>query len=464
MASEKRNLPIAVFVLFTASLLILIFNVFKIPADAGPEYNFDKIFFYGSNIIFWFTAPYLLSLIIKKVIWKSEFKDSVGTKSIGMIEDLLIVLVYFVSFSILLLRLFTIEISAGLILLFFILLALSVYLRPRILALTKTGFISSVRPFKIGDNISFINHNGENAFTGKVLGFNRKSVQLKTDKNTLLILPQHLAADFAVENYHALEKEILCGIEISLSRNIPIDRVKRILTAAARQALTDSSTDAAAPPEALLTGISKDSADYKILFSYAIREPHSQESIKDLILCSAIDHLKKAGISFEHDANHNILEQVELFTNLDKDRLKELLSSSPAVLYRAGDVIIKQGDEGSSMFILSEGLLDVYIRTGNNEELKAGIITPGQFFGEMSLLTGEKRSATIKAGADSIVLEITKESMKKILDKKPDLIDRFGEIIAERQSSNLKIMDDYLNRKESFVQKIAARIKSFFNI
>lgn len=464
MSSQKHYSSITATVLFAFSLIILSANIFKIPANAGAEYDLDKVFYYATLIVFWLSAPYLLSLIIRRVIWKSEFKNNIGTKSIGKIEDISIVLIYFISIAILLIKLFMLKASFDLILLFLILVAIAVYIRPRFLKVSKSGFIQSARPFKIGDWISLVNQNENSSIIGKVTNFDGRSLQLKTENNTLLIIPNALLTNFVIENYQAIGKDVQFSIQISLSPRVSIEQAKRILIAAAQHSLLTDSDSGNNLPAVSVIKIGKESIDYKINFSFTPWEPQSPESMKDLILCNLVHHLSKAGIKFDYEENHNILEQVALFDNLEKNELQELLSSIRGIHYRKGDIIIKQGDSGSSMFILQEGVLNVMVKAKDKEDLKVGIITPGQFFGEMSLFTGENRSATIIAASDSVILEITKDSMRKILDKKPDLINGFGEIIAERQSRNLKIMDDFLNRKESFIEKFVSKIKSFFEL
>ncbi|MBA4317113.1 MAG: hypothetical protein C0412_01810 [Flavobacterium sp.] len=464
MSSGKRLFTIIVFIGCLFSLTILSLNIFIIPPDAGPEYYLDKAYYYGLNIIFWFSAPYLLGIVIRKIIWRSEFKNIMGTKTIGMIEDISIVLIYFISIGILAAKLFSLKISIELSLLYFALMAVTIYLRPSFLKLAKTGFIQSARPFKTGDWISLRNQNAESILAGKIINFDGKSIQLKSENNTLLILPNSLLTNFVIENYKAIEKEVLFSLQISLGPDISVEQAKRILTAAAKHSLLNISESNSNYAEVIVTDVSKDSIEYKIIFGFTPWEPLSPEQMKDTILCNAIDHLDKAGIKFHKDETHNIIEHVALFENLEKNEMKELISSAGTILYTAGETIIKQGEDGSSMFILQEGLLNVFISTNDNEKLKVSVIAPGEFFGEMSLFTGEKRSATVAAETDSVVMEIGKEAIKKILDKQPDLVNGFGEIITERQTGNLKKMDDYLSRKESFIHKLVAKIKSFFDL
>ncbi len=464
MSSGKRLLTIIAFIGCLFSLTILSLNIFIIPTDAGAEYNLDKAYYYGLNIVFWLSAPYLLGMLIKKIIWKGEFKNIIGTKIIGIIEDIVIVLIYFISLGILLTKLFVLNISIELILLYLALMAVTIYLRPSFLKLAKAGFIQSARPFKIGDWISLRNPNTESILVGKIINFDGKSVQLKSENNTLLIVPNSLLTNFVIENYKAIEKEVQFSVHICLSPRVFIDQAKRILTAAAKHSLLNISQSNNNSVNVVITKVTRDSIEYKINFGFAPWEQLSPEQMKDTVLCNIIDHLDKAGIAFDKDNSHNIIEHVALFDNLEKIEMEELISSADTILYGTGDTIIKQGEDGSSMFILQEGLLNVFMKAADKEDIKVGTLTPGEFFGEMSLFTGEMRSATVITETDSVVLEIKKETIKRILDKRPDLINGFGEIIVERQTGNLKKMDDYLSRKESFIHKLVAKIKSFFDL
>jgi len=77
-------------------------------------------------------------------------------------------------------------------------------------------------------------------------------------------------------------------------------------------------------------------------------------------------------------------------------------------MFTANDIIVEQGAPGDSMYIVAEGLLYVYIAQGESGTLlKVAELSPGQFFGEIALLTGEPRSTTVKAETDALVYEIT---------------------------------------------------------
>lgn len=163
-----------------------------------------------------------------------------------------------------------------------------------------------------------------------------------------------------------------------------------------------------------------------------------------------------------------LLGNAELFQPLEEDELCELASKMKQIFFKNGDKLMKQGDTGSSMFILSEGLLHVFINSNQNgHELKVGQIIPGQFFGEMSLLTGEMRSATIVAATDVVVHEITKDSIENLLSKRDKLFRMLSTVIAERKVRNSQQLaeasvEERIEQTQSIANQIMDKMKSFF--
>jgi len=241
------------------------------------------------------------------------------------------------------------------------------------------------------------------------------------------------------------------------------------LYASTKQALLELDNIKGVQPQISVSKISKSTIEYKVNFWIIPWKPNSPEIAKDFVLTRIINNLKIAGIGLgisgaKHD--FNIIGNVALFNSLSKEELEKLFSESKKEFYPERTPVIRQGEKGDSMYILVEGLLKVFIRTnGNsNEEIEVGMITPGQFFGEMSLFTGDDRSATVITETDSIVLEVTKVSIKKILENRPQLVDEFAKIIAERQSGNIQKLELHKIKDDSFIKKMIVKIKSFFEL
>jgi len=108
----------------------------------------------------------------------------------------------------------------------------------------------------------------------------------------------------------------------------------------------------------------------------------------------------------------NFLARVQLFKGLPKDEHPLLAMACAACHYSHGEVVIRQGDDGSEFFIIQSGEAAVTIETGG-EEFKVATLRAGDYFGESALLRDEPRSATIVAQGELSALKITREKFKE---------------------------------------------------
>ena len=97
-----------------------------------------------------------------------------------------------------------------------------------------------------------------------------------------------------------------------------------------------------------------------------------------------------------------------------------------------GERVIEEGAAGDSMFVLLRGTAQVSVAR-NGTPLRVGVLRAGDLFGEMSLLTGEPRTATVRAEHDCEVLEISKPVMSELLHASPQCLDQLSELLAKRK-------------------------------
>ncbi len=464
MDRNKTSFILFVVFLFLLSFSILHFNVIKYNLNGGEEYRVDNLYFYMLCLIFLWSTCFLLIKISNKIFLNIELKNTVGINRITKINDAVTILIYtfgLIAYLIALEIKFTFYNIA--IIIFIMLIAYS--LRPLLMKLSKKEFLLKARSSKTGDWISLINKEGSKVFTGKIYNQDNKSIQLKTENNTLLVLNNSLLNQFIIENYKGIGKEVLFNIFFSLPTAVDFKRGKRILTAAVQNGLFAIFNDANNSVSVIINKVSERSIEYKISFTIIPWEKYSPEQVKDSIYCKILSHLEITGVVQTAHSNYfDVLKKIELFRYLDDTDLEFLLDKAIKKEFTSQSIIINQGDSANTMFVLIEGLLKVNIQHPDAKAIDVGIISPGEFFGEMSLFTGEKRTATVKALTDAVTIEITKDSVKELLTRRPELMNDIAETIAERQSVNLKAFDDYLNKKETFIQKFIAKIKAFFEI
>ena len=122
---------------------------------------------------------------------------------------------------------------------------------------------------------------------------------------------------------------------------------------------------------------------------------------------------------------------VEIFASLTDRQRRELAEASRPSLYAAGEAIVHQGDEGSSMFVMSRGEASVTLVDAEGEVAR---LHKGAFFGEMSLLTGEPRTATVTAATDCELVEIGADAFRRVVLPDPALVERITSAVTARRS------------------------------
>ena len=139
-------------------------------------------------------------------------------------------------------------------------------------------------------------------------------------------------------------------------------------------------------------------------------------------------------------------------------------------LYKAGEAVITRGESGDSMFVLSEGLLDVMLElTPEQPATRVARIQAGNFFGEMSALTGEPRSATIVAATDALAFEISKENLSALIDARPALAESIARTVTARKLRNSAAAADATNvttvaEARSLTEQLVGKMLAFFGM
>lgn len=128
------------------------------------------------------------------------------------------------------------------------------------------------------------------------------------------------------------------------------------------------------------------------------------------------------------------LRTVDLFRGFSPDELQRLAEHLQPAPYIAGDVLVRQGATGHRLYIIVEGRADVLIDNSGGERAKVAELGPGDFFGEMSLMTGETRSATVVATTNTLVYRLDKDSFRDLLASRTDVAEQISSLLASRRA------------------------------
>lgn len=343
------------------------------------------------------------------------------------------------------------------------------------------------QPYRIGDLIkAHVGHSSADV-TGRVMEVSWRTTRLLTEENKLLIVPNSALAATVVLNYSAPTMPSRFNTFLSLDTAIPVERARRILLAGAKAAMGRDNLLVDPEPMVLVSKGDGVGIEYEIRFWMHAWSPLSPAIGRDRVLSSAIVHLEQAGIDLTYarqelyfeplperhinlasDAGRQrILDRVELFDCLTTEEKKLIARSLTQQEFARGDAIITQGDVGHAMYIVMEGLMEVLVNDPKtNLPRKVAQLQPGQFFGEMSLLTGEPRTATIRGMTAGMVFVLDQACMMQLLESRPALADNLGQAVARRRlmltdPSVAKSPEDNAWRIQELGRQIATKMRGF---
>jgi CRP-like cAMP-binding protein len=149
---------------------------------------------------------------------------------------------------------------------------------------------------------------------------------------------------------------------------------------------------------------------------------------------------------------------------LTADELDTLAAGARGAEFDRGASIIRERDAGGSLFVVMQGSVTVSIRDAGMDRMVA-TLRAGDIFGEMSLLTGEPRAATVVAQTPVVALEIDRSAVRPLLDAEPSLSDRFVAMLEKRRIELDRLygpgMWPFYRRQR---RDLASVIRSYFDV
>ncbi len=140
---------------------------------------------------------------------------------------------------------------------------------------------------------------------------------------------------------------------------------------------------------------------------------------------------------------HKVLKKSELFSHINEDSFDLISSHFKRVLFKTGSIICREGDTGSSMFVILSGRVSVLRNMGWGDR-ELGIMESPDVFGEMALLTEETRTATVVAVENTECLQLDNGSFSILLDKDPIFAQQVAKFMTKRFSEMTRKTSDEL--------------------
>ncbi len=129
--------------------------------------------------------------------------------------------------------------------------------------------------------------------------------------------------------------------------------------------------------------------------------------------------------------------KIPLLADLDRIRLAELVPSFKQVRVKSGEILYGAGDPGDALYIIVDGIVRIFLRPGG-QSLEIACLGPGDWFGELALLTGEPRTTNAEAQTDLILLKLSRGNFNQLIKKYPSLgVSLAGLLAAKLASANV---------------------------
>lgn len=339
-------------------------------------------------------------------------------------------------------------------------------------------------PYRLGDWLEL-----SPGVAGRVDEINWRATRLIAGDGTAIVVPNGVVAGSRFVNYSRPNPAFRASVPILLDQEVPVERAKRILLSAM---LCADGVLATPRPDVVVEAVTPNGVSY--LARFWTDDGGRVALVRDAVLTVVLSNLARAGIEPARpkqevrrrqpalpgtDAlRRGLLRQLELFDAFDDKEVDALAQAMRQFHIAAGTAAVRQGDAGESLFIIAEGVFDVQVAAPAPTPAEAedgerpGVVhltrlRPGDLFGEMSLLTGQPRSASVVACTDAVVFELARSHLDPVLRRRPELAERLAELMAERQTRNVTERKRQLGATPpppAESQALLVRLKGFFGL
>ena len=294
------------------------------------------------------------------------------------------------------------------------------------------------KPFHVGQWVRIADTDG------LVSEITWRAVKVRTKSGNFVVVPNSKLSGDIIINYSEPTPETRIEVEVGVSYDSAPNFVKRVIVEALRD---ERELLAIRPPEVLMDKFDNSAINYRIrVWTTAF---DADERIRDRIRVALYYAFKRNGIEIPYPIQTELqkevlpapardyldeeraLRKVSVFGSLSDQENGQLARTTTRGLFGSGELIVKQGDAGSSMFVVASGEAVVLLEPQNQEIARIG---PGGFFGEMSLLTGAPRNATVRTAVDSELLEITGAAFRQFVLANPAVVEQIGVAVANRRA------------------------------
>ena len=336
-------------------------------------------------------------------------------------------------------------------------------------------------PFDTGD---WLEVDGE---PRQVIGMTWRSTHLRNTLGVDFREPNANLVSARVKNLGSGVEPIAIPLRVQVAYGAPPRLVKESLERAAK---STPGVESAPAPAALVVGFAESGVEYEV--RAWTREVHAISRLRDNALSRIWYHLHRDGwkipypvrtVEIEPAARKaadkaawrarradDLLARIDLFAALSQETRRRLAAGARLHYFDAGERLVAEGETGDSLYILARGTV-IISKSGRDigtTSVALAVLREGEFFGEMSLLTGAPRSATVTSEGPCEAFVLDRQALAPILEADPQIAEVLSKRLAERLAATAARFEDReeeLKRaREADQNTILRRIRSFFGL
>jgi small-conductance mechanosensitive channel/CRP-like cAMP-binding protein len=322
---------------------------------------------------------------------------------------------------------------------------------------------------------------------GRVIDISLRSTQIMTIDHNEVFIPNSKVLNDAVVNYSLPSTVQVRKLAVGVSYSIAPNKVRRTI-----REILDAVPDVSRYPEPVVRVMSYGDFSIQYEMRYAITDHAKYVDIETEIMNLIWYRFRRNNIEIPMPVRNinmtqvttesrlaqkektsqeliNLMRKVVILSPLSQEELAALVQQVRIVPFAAGEVPIQQGDPGDSFYIIKNGRVDVIVTKASGDAAVVASLGPGNFFGEMSLLTGAARTASIHVVEDAEFIVIDKESFAATLAGNPSIAESLSHILSERQAG-LSAEHERLDpaamerRKRDASGRMLSKIREFFGL
>ncbi|MGH7885700.1 MAG: mechanosensitive ion channel family protein [Thermodesulfobacteriota bacterium] len=247
-------------------MLIFFKDVYLPVIENNISHQIKELIYYALQIGFWMSGAHLLIVLSKIFFWDGIFAKTIKGTVPRLLTHFFSLIVYVLAVMIIAGQVFKLELTGIWATSSVMALILGFALRNMILDLFTGLAVNIEMPYKIGNWIEVSINNSKPDISGQVIDINWRSTRLRDEERKIIIIPNSLISSYIISNYTQPDKPIRFETVIRLDNSIPVEKAKRIIQAAAKEALNNDGFFKEPEPSTIVNETNEFGVEYKVRY------------------------------------------------------------------------------------------------------------------------------------------------------------------------------------------------------